>query len=125
DATAEVERAIEDDVGDGEAVAGDPRLPREQAVEPDEIVAHGCLEAVGSFRQHAEARAEELDSLGEAEAVVEVLGDAQLATSLPAARLRPVLRRRTHQRRRRMAFLQVLEDGDRLADHASGAPLER
>jgi len=87
DATAEVERAIEDDVGDGEAVAGDPRLPREQAVEPDEIVAHGRLEALGRFRQHAQARAEELDSLGEAEAVVEVLGDAHLdAGTSPSAR---------------------------------------
>src|SRR5262245_46329270 len=58
DAAAEVERTVEDDVGDGEAVAGDPALAGEERVEPSEVVACRCLEAVRRLREHAHPRLE-------------------------------------------------------------------
>ena len=125
DGRAEVERAVEDDVGDREAVADDERAARDQPVEPGELVARRRLQAVGGLGQHAHARPEELDALGVAEAVVEVLGDVELDAARPHARLGPLLGRRADERRLRVLLLEVLEDGDRLAEHAAVVELER
>src|SRR6185436_842121 len=68
DAAAEVERAVQDDVGDREAVARDPALAGEELVEPGELVAGDRLQTIGGLGQHAHALAEQLDALGVAEA---------------------------------------------------------
>src|SRR5262249_46012003 len=109
---------------DREPRTDDPALGPEQAVEPGEVVADRGLQTLRRLGHDAQTRAEELDPFGEAEAVVEVLRDPQLHASLPAARFRALLRSRSHERWWRVLPLQVLEDGDRLADHAAVVHLE-
>src|SRR3989442_15014245 len=53
-----------------------------------------------------------------------MLGDPQLDATLPLPGLGPLLGRPSDERRRRMLLLQVLEDRDRLADHAAVVELE-
>src|ERR1019366_1340309 len=68
-AAAEVERAIQNDVRDREAIAHDIFLALEQAVEPFEPVLHDCLQPGRRFRQDADTVLEELRALGESEGV--------------------------------------------------------
>jgi hypothetical protein len=63
DARAEVDGAVEDDVGDREAVAGDELLVREVRVDPGEVVARRRLQAVGGLGDDAQAILEGLETL--------------------------------------------------------------
>src|SRR5947207_9725739 len=71
-ATAEVERAEENDVRDREAIGNDEAPRTEELVEPVQVVDRRLLEAGGGLGQAAQTVLEELQSLGEPETVVEV-----------------------------------------------------
>src|SRR5260370_35754917 len=74
-AAAKIERAIQNDVGDGEAIARDIFLARELPVEPFELVLHNLFQAGRRLGQNAHPRLEELSACRISKAVVEMLGD--------------------------------------------------
>src|SRR5215472_14550630 len=77
-ACAEIERAIQDDISGGEAIARDKFLAFEQVVEPLEIVLDGRLHSGRALGNQAHPALEELGAFREAKAVVEKLGDLEL-----------------------------------------------
>src|SRR5208337_4107384 len=125
DAAAEVERAIQNDVGDGEPIARDVILALEQLVEPLELVLHDRLQTGGRLGQNAHPILEHLQSLGIAEAVVEMLGDQQLDAALPLAGLGAFLGGGADERGRRMFLFEVFPNRDSLADTLAVVELER
>src|SRR5581483_347671 len=123
-ARAEVERAVQDDVRNGEALAGDPLLALEQAIEPLEVVLHGRFHPGGAFGNQAHPALEDLLAFGEAKAVVEKLGDLEFDAALPLARFRALFWRGADQGRVGMLLLEVLPDGDGFADALSVVEFE-
>ncbi len=125
DAAAEIERAIQNDVGDGEAIARDVLLALEQLVEPLELVLHDRLHPGRRLGQDAHPILEELRALRVAERVVEMLGDLQLDAALPLARLGAFFGGRADQRGRRMLLFEIFPNRDGLADTLAVVEFER
>src|SRR5262245_419723 len=87
DGAAEIQEAIERDVGEREAIATNPLLTGDQTIEPHESLACNRLEITRCGGNHVEAILEDRDAFAVAEAIGQWPGDGEIDTSRPHTRL--------------------------------------
>src|SRR5689334_4439245 len=125
DLAAEIDEAIEQDIGEREALADDEFLPRHLAVEPFDAILRDLLETVGGFGNRDDAVLEELQALAEAEAVRHRLADVEIDAPGPHPRLGFLFRVRADERGLRVLVLEIFADHRDLGDELAAVELQR